>query len=341
MTQNSSKVYCQPRFYPHVPEHADTIAHDRDPKGRYFVVGKGEAAGVFTSQQVFIHFFRSMVADFFLLFSVDANAQTNGHPNFRQQGAKLWSGVDVIWKGYCDELHPHGCPTRVAIPAGWEAPTPVVRTSPSTLSILPPSLPVPSANVPCASTSQAPSTPSKAQAASTSKSPLSAGDSPSPAWAAGRPWTGWNSPTPAAAPPGYAPGYISTPAASQSAPTPAVGTQNRERVTPSTRIELTSRRPQLDTIAAQRAATTSAPSPSQCSVSSVSSSQLSSDDEGTEDAHDVAAGDDAYWAVEGLEELFPTAEQAKAARSRSSVANPMLMRSADLGKLAAFGAGDA
>ncbi|KAJ7727255.1 hypothetical protein B0H16DRAFT_1735295 [Mycena metata] len=105
-----AKKPCQPRYFPQ-PGHEDTITHDGRKEGRYYVVGAGHCGnGVFTDAHV-------------------ADIQTNGFSGYARRVSKRWTGiggVEEIWASFCNEFHTHGCHTA-RLPAGWDAPVPVVR----------------------------------------------------------------------------------------------------------------------------------------------------------------------------------------------------------------------
>ncbi|KAJ7782957.1 hypothetical protein B0H16DRAFT_1447194 [Mycena metata] len=142
-TKMPPKTRCQPRYFPQ-PGHEDTKAHDGRKEGRYFVVGAGHCGnGVFTD-------------------AIVANTQTDGFSGYVKRSAKRWTGlggVEEIWASFCDDLHQDGCHTG-RLPAGWDAPVPVVRGCPPAAAAAPPA---PAAAPPAASTS-APRTPRSATA---------------------------------------------------------------------------------------------------------------------------------------------------------------------------------
>ncbi|KAJ7081479.1 hypothetical protein C8R43DRAFT_1142979 [Mycena crocata] len=352
MTQDSTaprtRPPCEPLFYPAHASHVNTLAHDVNTKGRYYVVGNGYAEGVYTD------------------FS-DAEKQTSGYPHSAMRVVKTWAGPDGVegtWKSYCTLFHPNEAPCpQPLLPSGFDAPTPVVRPTPilARTRLLPtsapsfPRVPVPAA-IPSSSgtilSPSAPSTPIRAPALSqAAPSPLVKLEPVTPAlpatptphttptasasWQTGEPWVGWDSPS-------ISRGF-------GAAGHDATCTGSRPRVTPQTRIELTARRPLLEAMAA----VSSSSSASSFSLSSVGSSDLTDDDnDDNDDATSTTAAaaspaavvlpadqNGVYWAVEGVEQLFPTAEQALAARADSPIARPMLMRSANVVKLADFSSG--
>ncbi|KAJ7120485.1 hypothetical protein C8R43DRAFT_1136870 [Mycena crocata] len=309
------KVHCTPLFYPHEPSHADTVAHDRNTKGRYFVVAKGRGPGVYT-------YFR------------DANDQTDNHPDARQKSCKTWEG-----------------PAGPDLPDGFDAPTAVFRP--------PPPVPARSRLAPSTSTS----TPS---ATSQLPPPLTPTQAP-PRVDSTAPQVNLDTRlrvTPytrvelTSRRPQLEAMASQQPSASQhssaAAPSPIMPSAPFAHPHPSPFAHPSPSRP------TSAASTTSW---------SIASSQLSDDSDMTDtdatdtddDADDaessagtiggggsVAAegapvGDapedrDIYWAVEGVDQFFPTAEQAKRSRHLSSIQHPLLMRSHDLEKLARFGA---
>ncbi|KAJ7017232.1 hypothetical protein C8F04DRAFT_1200820 [Mycena alexandri] len=108
------ELQCWPktRYFPQ-PGHENTFIHDARKDGRYFVVGAGHCGnGVFTDAHV-------------------ADLQTNGFSGYARRAAKRWTGVggvEEIWASFCDQFHQDGCHNGgFPMPAGWVAPTPVVR----------------------------------------------------------------------------------------------------------------------------------------------------------------------------------------------------------------------
>ncbi|KAJ7741120.1 hypothetical protein B0H16DRAFT_1464662 [Mycena metata] len=121
MTKLATKIRCQPRYFPQ-PGDEDTFVHDGRKEGRYFVVGAGRCgSGVFTDAHA-------------------ADLQTNGFSGYAKRSAKRWTGVggvEELWAAFCDEYHRDGCHAAQRLPAGWAAPTPVVRGCPAPTPVAP------------------------------------------------------------------------------------------------------------------------------------------------------------------------------------------------------------
>ncbi|KAJ6514839.1 hypothetical protein C8R47DRAFT_1206199 [Mycena vitilis] len=124
------RTRCPPLYYPS-PGQENTFVVDHDPDGRYYLVGKGRAVGIFTDAN-------------------RANEQTDGFSGYVKKKAKRWAGYGgarELWDVICDEYHRNGCPPPV-LPQGFAAPTPVNRDPPPT----PPANPPPPPNPPSPST---------------------------------------------------------------------------------------------------------------------------------------------------------------------------------------------
>ncbi|KAJ7635982.1 hypothetical protein DFH06DRAFT_1336133 [Mycena polygramma] len=105
------RIRCPPLYYPS-PGGKNTFVVDHDPNGRFYLVGKGHATGIFNDPN-------------------RANEQTDGFSGFVKLKAKRWAGIGgarQLWDSICDEYHRDGCPP-FTLPNGFTAPTPVILPS--------------------------------------------------------------------------------------------------------------------------------------------------------------------------------------------------------------------
>ncbi|KAJ6488284.1 hypothetical protein C8R47DRAFT_1072002 [Mycena vitilis] len=103
------RTRCPPLYYPS-PGGENTFVVDNDPDGKFYLVGKGRAVGIFNNPN-------------------RANEQTDGYSGYVKKSAKRWAGhggARELWDLICDEYHRDGCPPQT-LPAGFTAPTPVNR----------------------------------------------------------------------------------------------------------------------------------------------------------------------------------------------------------------------
>ncbi|KAJ6450460.1 hypothetical protein C8R47DRAFT_1216607 [Mycena vitilis] len=323
------RTRCPPLYYPS-PGCENTFVVDHDPNGRYYLVGKGYATGIFNDPN-------------------RANEQTDGFSGFVKLKAKRWAGAGgarQLWDYICDEYHRDGCPP-FTLPNGFTAPTPVNRDPPLT------PIPAPAPAPPCA-----PATPAALNGFSSPRTPraFNAQELPSSV-----------SPSPLRAPPAatLAPSTPSGPPPPYCRLSPVVSSRGRPRVAPSTPVPASSfftaaspRRREGTPLATPTSTPTSfrsrATPRTPVAASSVQASTTSGEDEGSvaevvtissdEEDSIFSSGEEfdyelprVMWAVEGLAgEMFNTEDLAFASRLLSTLPNPRFMCSKNFRALDLF-----
>ncbi|KAJ6450445.1 hypothetical protein C8R47DRAFT_1230260 [Mycena vitilis] len=313
------RTRCPALYYPS-PGGENTFVVDHDPDGRFYVVGKGRAVGIYNNAN-------------------RANEQTDGYSGYVKKSAKRWGGLNgarKMWDDICDEYHRDGCPPQI-LPAGFLAPTPVDRASPwhpfdSLPSVASPRTPRVSNEV-RSSVSPSPmrAPVSNEVRSSVSPSPMRAPPSnlpfdPPPSYHQLSPAVS-SRPRPRPAPSTPVPASRAGPSTpvptSRTAPSTPVPTS---RIAPSTPVSTSRSRPRTPVPASS--------SPSD-SAGYSSGTGYSSDDEGSE--IDLAQD---MWAIEGLPgKLFVTKELAFANASASPVRNPRYASGTDIDALRLFSRG--
>ncbi|KAJ7642657.1 hypothetical protein DFH06DRAFT_1137205 [Mycena polygramma] len=315
------RIRCPPLYYPS-PGGENTFVVDHDPNGRFYLVGKGHATGIFNDPN-------------------RANEQTDSFSGFVKLKAKRWAGIGgarQLWDSICDEYHRDGCPP-FTLPNGFTAPTPVNRDPPLT--------PTPAPAPP-----STPATPAALNGFSSPRTPraFNAQEIPSSV-----------SPSPLRAPPPatLAPSTPSGPPPPYCRLSPAVSSRGRPRVAPPTPVPASSllvpATPRRREAAGTPLATpTSTPTSSRSRAAprtpvaapSVQPSTPSGEDEESVAEVTIFSSDEeefdyelprVMWAVEGLAgEIFNTEDLAFASRLLSTLPNPRFMCSKNFRALDLF-----
>ncbi|KAJ7608901.1 hypothetical protein DFH06DRAFT_1148653 [Mycena polygramma] len=317
------RTRCPPLYYPS-PGYENTFLVDHDPNGRFYLVGKGRATGIFNDPN-------------------RANEQTDGFSGYVKIKAKRWAGhggARELWDALCDEYHRDGCPP-FTLPEGFTAPTPVNRDPP------PPPAPRDPAPPPAAPSAPATPAPPAVFSPSSPRTPRAFGAfdaeevrssvSPSPLRA----------PLPAT----MAPSTPSGPPPPYHRLSPAVSSRGRPRTAPSTPLPAASllvpATPRSRVAAGTPVATPTASRSRAAPRTPVPARAIQpSTPLGHEESESIYSTDEeefdyelprVMWAVEGLPgELFNTEDLAFASRLLSSLPNPRFMCSKNFRALDLF-----